>query len=549
MSFIAAIFLLGILIFLHELGHFTMAKLFNVKVEAFSIGFGPKLFGIQLGETEYKISLVPLGGYVKLLGEEPDDFGLPLPPDEQARTLNAQPFWKKALILVAGPGTNLILPFFIYFLVAVSSNGQPVTAPEIGVVYGDPAIRAGLMPGDKVLAIDGTPIDEWEDMLEIISSAAGKQLELTIERNGKQLKLKIVPEPVETFNVFKERVTTGRIGISPEYSPPILGVPEIALPAIRAGLKTGDKVVSVNGEKIKRWIDLVDRLSANKGNEVKLEILRPKVLGEYDSDIKQMQLTYKVPHTNALGGMLPPDTYVGQVDTDTEIGKVVKPGDRILSINGKPIRHFYAIYTMLPQLKDKDFNLVFEHAGNRQSIITRLTKQERKGPYKDLGPIYKLGIHWIGESADNVVPKTIVHRPFGELVAFSVEQSKKVMDLGIKSMVMLVTGKLSLKQLGGPIMIVDVARRAYSTGIAAYMHTMALISVSLGILNLLPIPLLDGGQFVFYAIEAIRRKPLPLAVQEKINFIGLFILLSLMALVFINDISRYWSSFVGMFKG
>jgi len=549
MNLLAGLILLGVLIFVHEGGHFFFAKLFGVKVETFSLGFGPKILGFKYGETEYRLSAVPLGGYVKLLGEDPDDYGLPLPPDEQARTLNAKPLWQRALILIGGPAVNLLFPLVLYFIVGMSVLFNPVFPPVVGEVYGDPSVQAGLQSGDEILSVDGVAIDEWTDMQKLVSTRPGEDIKLKVRRDGTEIELTLTPEAVPAKNALQEDIKLGFIGVVPDMDPPVVGVPSDAIAAIRAGLRTGDRIVSVNGTKMDTWHQFAALVTSSSGKELKLEISRPLSVTEREGGGEAMTLAYKVPQVNPMGGMLPPSTYVGRVEDDTDVGRVLQPGDRIAAFNGRPIRHYYQLSTMLAGVEEETFVLTYYRDTAKHNTVTRLTRQDREGPYKDLGPMYRFGAFWMVNGDETHTTTITPSRSLGEILAFPFEKTWDVATLGVKSIWMLFSGQVAFKQLGGPIMIMDVAGKAYNASWTSYLHTMALISISLGLLNLFPIPLLDGGQLTMYAIEGIRRKPLSEKFRERVNYVGLFLLLSLMVLVFKNDFERYWSSIVGFFTG
>src|SRR5690606_38768989 len=187
------VILLGGLVFVHELGHFLVAKAFRVKVLTFSLGFGPKILGFRKGETDYRLSLLPLGGYVRMAGEDPTQ---PLPPEDRGRGFLEQPPWKRMLIALAGPAFNLVFPILVYFVVfAFQTQG---IAPQVGqVVPGMPAAEAGLLPGDRILEVDGEKIYAFQDLRRVIDPHPGRPLAFVVDRGGEQVRLTVTPTPVE----------------------------------------------------------------------------------------------------------------------------------------------------------------------------------------------------------------------------------------------------------------------------------------------------------------------------------------------------------------
>jgi regulator of sigma E protease len=356
MTIVWAVIFFGMLIFFHELGHFILAKLVGVKVLKFSLGFGPRLFGTTIGETEYVLSAIPLGGYVKPLGEEP---GEDLAEDEKHRAFNYQTVWKRAAIIIAGPLFNLVLAYLI-FVVFLGIN-LPVAIPDIdsittsieNVVEGSPAEEAGLKSNDSIMSINGSTMNDWNEMAAVFAENPGKELEVEVKRGEEILNIVITPEPTKTKDTSGSEVTVGRIGIS-------------------------------------------------KQNNLK----------------------------------------------------------------------------------------VIESSG----IID--------APWQGLKAVYE----WCA--------------------------------LTVEVMIRLFTGNLSTKQLGGPILIVDAAAKAASVGAFAYFNFIAIISINLAILNLLPVPVLDGGHLLFLTVESLRGKPLSDKILVAANKTGMALLLILITFVLYNDITR-----------
>ncbi len=349
MTIISAVVLLGVLIFVHELGHFIVAKWMGVKVEKFSLGFGPKLIGKTVGETEYVLAAVPLGGYVKMLGEDPE---VELTEAEAGRAFNRKPVWRRALIVFSGPATNLVFAAFLFTLIFLT--GVPAFYPRVGeVMVNTPAAAAGLVNGDTIIAISNTPVESWEDMTAIIFDSPGRSLMLKVRRGGELLSIPITPERKKATNIFGEEKERGLIGIKP----------------------SGDEFT--------------------------------KRFGPVDSVVMGVQRTWDV---SAL-----------------TVVSVVKLIERVIPAN----------------------------------------------------------------------------------------------------------------TIGGPIMIVTMAGEQASHGAMSFFLFMALISVNLGVINLFPIPILDGGHLLFFGIEAVRRKPLSEHVMGIAQRFGLAFLLGVMAFAIYNDIMRY----------
>ena len=212
-TFLPFIAVLGILIFFHELGHFLVAKLFGVKVLKFSLGFGYRLVGKKIGETEYLISTVPLGGYVKMLGENGDDETEPIPPGDEERAFNHQHVLKRIAIVAAGPLFNLVLALFLFCTLFLIS-GHDVLSPEIGQVReGSPAHKAGLMKGDVIVSIEGKEIESWSDIKKLVHGRAARPMVITVKRSDRFLSMTVIPEEAVVKNIFGEDVKSALIGI------------------------------------------------------------------------------------------------------------------------------------------------------------------------------------------------------------------------------------------------------------------------------------------------------------------------------------------------
>jgi regulator of sigma E protease len=380
MTVVYAIIVLGILIFVHELGHFLLAKLMGVSVEKFSLGFGPKLIGKKIGETEYLLSAFPLGGYVKMFGEggfieggesdpRPEDENAPtdatsepvlreLTEDEKARSFAHKPVLSRIAIVMAGPVFNLLFAWLIFIVLCMM--GVPTVTTKIGEALKDkPASKAGMQKGDVIIAINNKQINRWDQIAEGVAASKGKPLALTVKRAAAEISFTITPEPRVSKNLFGEKINGYAIGVA-------------------------------------------------------------------------------------------------------SAGEVVT-----------------------------------EHFSPPQAVI--------KGTV----------------------------------------QTWKVIDLTVMSLVKMVQRVVPMDSVGGPIMIAKMAGEQASAGAASFLAFMALLSINLGVLNLLPVPVLDGGHLLFYFMELIFRRPVPQKIREYAQQIGMVLLLGLMVLAFYNDIIRYFVTHQG----
>lgn len=348
MSILFAIIALGVLIFIHELGHFLFAKLFGVGVEKFSLGFGPKIYGKKVGETEYLISALPLGGYVKMVGEGED---VELTEEDKQRSFSEKPVLQRIVVVAAGPVFNLLFAYLVFIVIFMI--GVPAVTTKIGeVVAGKPAARAGIQAGDRITAVNGKPVDRWEDFAQIIAQGKLAPMEIDVQRGQSALKFTMVPESRTAKNLLGDTVTQ-----------PIIGV-----------VAAGDSVID--------------------------------------------------------------------------------------------------------------------------------------------------------------------HFPPGEAISRGSAQCWSVIKLTVLSLVRLVERAIPLDTIGGPIMIVKMAGQQAAAGGVNFLAFVALLSVNLGVLNLLPVPILDGGHLAFFLVELVIGRPLSKRTREIAQQVGLVLLISLMLLAFYNDIAR-----------
>ncbi len=423
---LAVVIMFGVLVTIHEFGHFIMAKLFGVYVKTFSIGFGKKLFCKKWGETEYCISLIPLGGYVAMLGEEPEEA-----ENNDPRNFNNKTKWQRVLILVMGAALNIVLAIVLFTLVNALHRPVPLWKDKpvvVGWVDNEsPAFVAGLQYGDKILYFDDKRVENWDQFLILVATNPNKTVKLKIERDGN-----LIEKEVKVVEKGKDRA--GYIGVFPALRVQVRMVMP-GSPAEKAGLKPGDKILSVNGKEIV------------KGLEQFIEIVK---------------------------------------NTDGELILKVQRENEILTFN----------------------------------VLPEGEKGDRK-----IGVVIEL-------------PYKIVKLPVSQAFVTALKDTKKYTELTFSVIGKLLKGEMSIRSISGPVDIARISGQAARSGLTNFIYIMGLISLQLGIFNLLPIPMLDGGHIFIIIIEAIRRKDLSAKLKERITTIGFFLLITLMTLVIISDILK-----------
>ena len=421
------IVVLGLLVFVHEFGHFIVAKRAGVRVEIFSFGFGPRLLGVKRGDTEYRISALPLGGYVKMTGEDPQDAEA-----QSEYSFTMKPVSARMRIVVAGPVMNLLLPLFLMPIVYLLGIQQPAyldEPPAVGWVEEEStAEKAGFHVGDTILSIQGDPTPTWEKVKILFASNPNKALSVEILRADTHLQLTITPESKEALG--------GYTGLLQKMAPLIDSV-EPNLPAAKAGLQRGDKIISIQGAAIHHWVQMAKIIRAHPGEPLEFTILRG---GESFTQIMEPK-------------------------------KEEESGTGILGI------------THLEETTFKRYGLL-------QSIRSGLS---------DFVQSIQLTFYVIGK---------------------------------------LFTGNISVKTLGGPILIAKMTGDAARVGLSSLISFVAFLSLQLGILNLFPIPVLDGGHIFFFCLEGLLRRPLNVKIREVAQQVGFIVLLIFILVISYNDVMR-----------
>ena len=443
LAFIVAI---GLLVAIHEFGHFWVARRLGVKVLRFSIGFGRPLWRRQSGpdEPEYVIAAIPLGGYVKMLDENEG----PVAPHEQHRAFNRQSLGVRTAVVLAGPLFNFLFAIVAFW--AALTLGESGIRPLIGEIEpGKPAAEAGLLPGDEILSINGQQTPTWALALQELSTGSIGNPELHIRvRDGGGVERTRVMQSSAVGDLAETRDLLGHLGLEPERPqvPPVFGEILPGGAAAAAGLRTADRILSADGEPIADWSAWVKYVQARPGTLIDLVV-------EHDGVSRAIALT--------PAPLAQDDRVIGRIGASNQ-----------------PV----------PGLMDR----------------YRVT--------------YRLGP--------------------GEALPLAVARTWEYSVLTLKVIWRIFTGQASIHNLSGPITIADAAGKTASIGLVYFLKFLAIVSVSLGVLNLLPVPVLDGGHLLYFAIEAVKGSPLSEGAMIQGQKIGLVMLLGLMSLAFYVDILR-----------
>jgi regulator of sigma E protease len=425
-TIVAFVFVLGVLIFVHELGHFVAARRIGVRVITFSLGFGPKVLSFRRGDTEYAVSAIPLGGYVKMAGESPDD-----PRSGNADEFLSKTKWQRFQVLIMGPAMNILLAVVLMWVVLLQGAQVPAyidQAPVIGsVADGSPAEQSGIQRGDRIVRVGGREVATWEDLAIAIGTKAGRDVPVELVRDGKTLTVEVTPDTQGKYEV-------GDIGVFPNVHPRVLSVSS-GDPADKAGVKPGDVVLAVNGEPMTLSQQLSNAIAKHPNEPITLTVRR----GEAVQDIRVTP---------------------------------VQRGDKGL-----------------------------------------------------------IGIS-IGEEVKTIDPGPL------EALEMSLQRNYEFSGLIFRTLGGLLTRETSPRQLMGPVAIAQLSGEYAAAGFIALLSLMASISLNLGILNLLPIPVLDGGHIFIMAIEGLARRDFSARMKEQMLLAGFVLLMLLMVTVIYNDLTR-----------
>jgi regulator of sigma E protease len=560
----AIVLFLGGLIFVHELGHFLVAKALGVKVLRFSIGFGPRVLGFRRGETEYWLSAFPLGGYVRMAGDVGEDPEKTAPEDRGRGYLDQSP-WRRLAISVAGPAMNLVFPAFVYLALAVAENGNPVPGPYIGTVApGSPAAVAGLRPGDRILSVAepgglARPVGRFGDLRDLVSPHPETPLVFRVQRDGVELPPLTVTPSLELDRNPIETLRRGVLGVSATYAPALVAP---VRPGAAGPLEPFDLVVAAGGTPVRHVGDLEKAIAAAGCGALDLEVVREAPVslpGVTLASPRAVKLAAVPTCAGEGAAFLPADptlsTFVGAVEPGSPAARAgLRRGDAIASVNGKAVRSFRDINALAAEFlphgasgeisrdgKPPEVRLGLSDGRDvalvpaTEKFLDEMTREERQRYVLGFFPDRRRAV----DASALVVEQVPLQRTGAEMVAFAWEQLSTVVRLTFKGILKLFTGQISFKAVGGPLMLFSIASEAAEEGLSSFLFQMALISVNLGLMNLLPIPVLDGGNIAQALLEAVTRRPMSARARVVAQGVGLALLLTLMLLVFKNDIVRF----------
>ena len=546
-NLLAFVVLFGVLVFVHELGHFLMAKYFKIGVEKFSLGYGPKIFSKRYGGTEYIISALPLGGYVKMVGDEPVD---ERQAEEEQKELPedsflAKPPWQRILVVLMGPVANLVLP--IVLVAGLYMIGQPYITTQVGYVAPDsPASEAGLRPGDTILSVAGEKVLKWNEMSKIINSRSGQPTTLVLERLGEAETVTITTTPKEADgqNEFGEKVRVGQIGIDPVSFKPQVAIPNENSAAWAAGLRSGDTIKKVDGVEVFYFWQVAELVERSKNAAIPFIIDRQGEEQAVEIN-RQLFLIEGEIASLARAGIYHQQLVVDKVlENSVAAEKGIEPGDVLVGLNDKPLFGFTHFQKAMQANRGEEAALTVLRGG--ETINLNFSPKLVEEKHELTGEKVKqrmLGVSTKGEVRSTLGTLQVLN-PFKALL-LGVDRCYQITRLTIIGFGKLITGSVSPKSLGGPILIYQLAGNSWKDGLNSFVHMLVLISISLGILNLLPIPVLDGGHLVFYTIEMIQGKPISARTRELAQQVGILLLLCLMIFAFYNDLMRISWSKVG----
>jgi regulator of sigma E protease len=543
MSFVYFLLLVGVLVIIHEFGHFVAAKLLDVRVLRFSIGYGRPLFRIKGAETEYQLAVFPVGGYVRILGV--DDA-----PDAEARdrgrSFANRPLWQRLVIIFAGPAANLILPILIYFVFFAGHTELP--AAVVGDVFEDsPAARAGIASGDTVLAVDGKSVRYWEELERAIRARGGDEVTLKLQRGTRVFEKYVVP----IADVVRKRdgqvSAQGRIGITRAPFVPLVGIIDPGSPAGRAGMITGDLIVNIDGRPVENWSGVAAGLGGGARRTNIVYLRGTEVPGVPQVRLLEARFADLMPETRldatlgrtAYTGLENAEMFVAHVDPGTPADLAgLRRGDLITAVDGQVVKHWALLDQKLLSDPGRTWTITWRRTQDgkvveRSAQLTQVWRKELDQYGHTVERLVLGARNDVERGQGKLVP---IDGRFGYAVSKAVERTGETIALMAAGFAGVLKGDKPSESLGGPLTMYRVASVSGEQGWDSFLLLLALISVNLGLLNLLPVPVLDGGHVVVFAIEAVRRRPLSDRARERIQSAGLALIGLITLLALTNDL-------------
>lgn len=537
--------LLGILVFVHELGHFLVARMCGVRVEVFSLGFGKKLFSYKKNDTTYCVSLIPLGGYVKMFGEQGSDQVI-TEEDKKVSYSHKNP-WQRIAIVLAGPLMNFFFAIFVFAYIA--QVGEQTKASVIGgVTAGSVAEKAGFAEGDRILEVNSTTIQSYDQFQKALNQYRNQNVKIEVETaSGTKKTIQTDVSSADNPNIFSLESQLGQIeGLEPYAKASAVAV-LVDSPAYAIGFRTGDSVTEINSTPVKQWSDLQKMfVGSTAQQELTVKIERP-LPGSDDEQIKSTTISLNVTQAQLKKikslqefGFDKTELYLDQVMKDSPAALAgLQRFDKIVAINSKPITKWEDILETVKAYDGKEA-LTFTVLRDGAELIKKITPKvtELTTAFGGIDRRYTVGIMpfiVMAEPEMTIVKSDSIFQS----VAIGTSRTVDVSVMTVMSFVKLFQGHTSVKNLGGMVSIGKAAKDSFEMGWQAFLITMGILSVSLFILNLLPIPVLDGGHLVFYTIELVKGSPLSLRKMEIAQQIGFVLLMALMVLAQFNDIVKF----------
>jgi regulator of sigma E protease len=536
--------LLGALVLIHELGHFFAARLCGVKVLRFSVGFGRRLVGWQRpGGTDYCLSAFPLGGYVQLLGEDPRD---QITAADRGRALHERPLAQRFLIVLAGPAANVLAPLFIYFAVFAAQRTLP--AAVCGQVFpGQPAYGL-LQPGDRVLAVDGEPVRAWRDFERAIAGRPGATVSVTVRRGNLPLTLAVRVAERPRAAGSQER-PAGMVGISPRWPLAQVAVLDPGSPAARAGLRTFDLITTVNAEPVTTFSDLERAFQRSRGEPLRLTWLRPQALALDFADLARLEPQSALVALEPGGrksagalGLTSAELVTRAVEPGSPLANAgLSAGDELVALDGAPIGSWELLEETLAAAPERAHLLSWRVAGSSPTLTRSATFQPRLDPVRDeFRQRHRQLVHGaLGRPLYQLDPPVLIEHRLTLAARRAAERTFGIAADMLRAMGALLLHRIPHDTVGGPLLVLQIAGVAAERGGDFFLAMLALVSLNIGLLNLLPIPALDGGHLVFFLVEAARRRPVSPRVRLTLHRVGLVVIAGLVVLAVKNDLVRY----------